>query len=147
MAKFNYRMQNILNLKYMQEDQQKAAFSMASNKVNEEQQKLTELFARRAHYQEMLREAQSGDLDLKEIMHLKNAIETMKMMIRDQMIAVKKAQDNLEKERRRLDAVMKDRKTHEKLKEKAFDQFKKDLIHDESKQTDELTSYRYNNNS
>ena len=39
--------------------------------------------------------------------------------------------------------VMKDRKTHENLKEKAFDQFKEDLAHEENKVVDEIVSYSY----
>ena len=43
----------------------------------------------------------------------------------------------------RLTEIMKDRKTHEKLKEKAFEQFLQDENARESKEIDELTSYRH----
>ena len=38
---------------------------------------------------------------------------------------------------------MKDRKTHENLRDKAFEEFKKELAAEESKATDELVSYTY----
>ena len=38
---------------------------------------------------------------------------------------------------------MKDRKTHEKLREKAFEQFKEDLKAEEVKEIDQLTSYTH----
>lgn len=34
---------------------------------------------------------------------------------------------------------------HEKLREKAFDEFKTELIYKEGKETDELVAYKYNN--
>ena len=41
--------------------------------------------------------------------------------------------------------VMIERKTHEKLKEKAFEDFQKELKATEAKEIDELVSFTYNN--
>ena len=146
MAKFRYRMQNVLDLKMLLETQEKAAYAQAQLKVNEEQEKLQQLLLRRSRYEQLLHDAQIGPLDLKEINRLKNCIIAMKSKIRDQMFVLKKAQTNLEAERRKLDEIMKDRKTHEKLKEKAFETFKQELASEESKSTDELVSFTYHNN-
>jgi len=145
-AKFRYRMQNVLDLKMLLETQEKAAYAQAQLKVNEEQEKLQQLLLRRARYEQMLHDAQLGPLDLKEIQRLKNSIMAMKTMIRDQMFVLKKAQTNLEAERRKLDEIMKDRKTHEKLKEKAFETFKQELASEDNKITDELVSFTYHRN-
>ena len=67
----------------------------------------------------------------------------MKSLIRDQMFAVKRAQNALELERQKLDEARKERKTHERLKEKAFDEFKMELNAADNKANDELTSYTY----
>ncbi|MCR4868537.1 flagellar FliJ protein [Lachnospiraceae bacterium C10] len=146
MAKFRYRMQNVLDLKMLLETQEKAAYAQAQLKVNEEQEKLQQLLLRRARYEQMLHDAQIGTLDLKEINWLKNSITAMKTMIRDQMFVLKRAQTNLEAERRKLDEIMKDRKTHEKLKEKAFESFKQELATEDNKVTDELISFTYHKN-
>ena len=66
-------------------------------------------------------------------------------MIREQMFALKRAQEALEAARRRLDDIMKDRKTHEKLREKAFEQFKQEMVLEDIKVTDERTSFLYGN--
>ena len=42
---------------------------------------------------------------------------------------------------------MKDRKVHEKLKEKAFDEFKLELNDQEKKEIDEVVSFNYNDNN
>ena len=146
MAKFRYRMQNVLDLKMLLETQEKAAYAQAQLKVNEEQEKLQQLLLRRARYEQMLHDAQIGTLDLKEINWLKNGITAMKTMIRDQMFVLKRAQTNLEAERRKLDEIMKDRKTHEKLKEKAFESFKQELATEDNKVTEELISFTYHKN-
>ena len=46
--------------------------------------------------------------------------------------------------RKLLSDVMIERKTHEKLKEKAFEDFQKELKATEAKEIDELVSYRFN---
>lgn len=42
---------------------------------------------------------------------------------------------------------MVDRKTQESLKEKAFDEFKRDMEAAEIKEVDQIVSYQYNGNS
>lgn len=143
MARFKYKLQNILDLKANLESQQKIAYTLAAAKVREEEEKLTGLLNRRNEYEMRLKEAVSKTIDLKEINHLKNAIQTMKTMIRDQMFAIKKAQDALERERRKLDDIMKERKTYERLREKAFDEFLHELSVEDMKVTDEFTSFKY----
>lgn len=144
MAKFVYRLQNVLDLKQMLERQEKAEFALAAARVQEENDKLSKLLVRRADYQQRLSEVVDSDtIDRKEIIFLRNADQTMKSLIRDQMFAVQKAQAALEAERQKLNEVMKDRKTHERLKEKAFDEFRLELNAADNKANDELTSYTY----
>lgn len=143
MAKFIYRMQNILEIKEKLESQEKIAYSIANGKLMEEQEKLQALLKRREDYESRLKELETGRLNIQEIQACRRAITSVKSMIREQMMAVHTAQRNLEMARRRLDAVMKERKTHENLKEKAFDAFKEELADEEKKQTDELVSYTY----
>ena len=68
----------------------------------------------------------------------------MKGSIRNQTLVVHVAQRNLESARKHLQEVMTERKTHEILKEKAFEEFKKELEKEESKAVDELISFTHN---
>ena len=147
MARFRYRMQNILDIKEKIESQEKIAYGQANAALQEEQDKLTQLMIRRAGYEKSLRDAALGELDFIEIRRLKEAIETMKVLIREQMINVHIAEKKVEEVRARLDEVMKERKTHENLKEKAFEEFKAEINAEENKITDELVSYTYHNNT
>ncbi|MBO6127410.1 MAG: flagellar export protein FliJ [Pseudobutyrivibrio sp.] len=145
MAKFVYRMQNILELKQKIEEQEKANFGMATARFNEEQQKLKELMIKQAGYERRLKELSIGTIDVKEIKSCKNAIQSMKVALRDQMIELSKAQKAMEVARRKLNEVMMERKMHEKLRENAFEQFLDELDYEEGKITDELVSYSYFN--
>lgn len=144
MAKFKYGMQNILNIKLKLEIQAKNEFSIANQKYLLEKEKLQALVVRRVGYEEHLKKSLEGDIDIREVLTAKKNINTMKSVIREQMGSVKKAEDELEIKRNALSELVKDRKTHEKLKEKAFEEFKKEVKESESKEIDELVSFTYN---
>ena len=118
---------------------------MATARFNEEQQKLKELMIKQAGYERRLKELSIGTIDVKEIKSCKNAIQSMKVALRDQMIELSKAQKAMEVARRKLNEVMMERKMHEKLRENAFEQFLDELDYEEGKITDELVSYSYFN--
>lgn len=138
-------MQNILELKKKIEEQEKANFGMATARYNEEQQKLRDIMIKQAGYERQLRELTIGDIDIKEIKTCKSAIASMKVALRAQMIEVSKAQKAMENARKKLNAVMMERKMHEKLREHAFEEFLDEIDREESKITDELVSYTYFN--
>lgn len=144
MAKFSYKMQNILDIKYKLETQAKTSFSIAAAELNQEEEKLTGLKQRKLAYEEEAKELVSSRLDVHEIKLNHGAIENMKGAIRGQTLAVHVAQRNLENARRYLQEIMTERKTHEILKDKAFEEFKKELEKEESKVVDELVSFTHN---
>ncbi|QFJ55479.1 flagellar export protein FliJ [Pseudobutyrivibrio xylanivorans] len=145
MAKFVYRMQNILELKQKIEEQEKANFGMATARFNEEQQKLRDLMIKQAGYERQLKELSVGNIDIKAIKTTKSAITSMKVALRDQMIEVSKAQKAMENARKKLNAVMMERKMHEKLREHAFEEFLNEVDYEENKITDEIVSSRFFN--
>ena len=144
MAKFTYKMQNILDVKYKLENQAKTSFSLAAARLNQEEEKLEGLHQRRLAYESKAKELVADKLDFQEIKVNRIAIETTKGAIQNQVVAVHVAERNLETARLRLQGVMTERKTHEILKEKAFDEFKKELEKEESKAVDELVSFTHN---
>lgn len=144
MAKFQYRMQNILNIKMKLEVQAKNAYGIANGKYQEEQKKLQALMLRRMEYEQKLKELMNGAIDVQKIAHARNDVNTMKTLVRRQMIEVHKAELEVERTRQELNSIMLERKTHEKLRERAFEQFKKELAEQEAKEIDELVSYTYN---
>ena len=145
MAKFKYRMQNILDVKIKLESQAKTAYGIANQKYIEEQKKLQEIMLRRASYEKQLKECMMGMIDVRQVSHARADVNAIKTIMRRQMVEVHKAERALEDARKALNEVMMERKTHEKLKEKAFEQFKTELNAEENKEIDQLVSYTYNN--
>lgn len=143
MAKFKYRLQNILNIKLKMENQAKQEFSAARMQLDEEEEKLEALIARKNGYEERARELLSGILNIREIEDNKNAIITMEGYVAAQRAEVDKAARRLEQARMRMTEAMQERKTQETLREKAFEEFLQEENRAESKAIDELTSYTY----
>ena len=131
MAKFAYRMQNILDVKMKMENQAKISYGIANAKLMDENE---------------ARELVSGTIDVQKIRDCKRAIDTMKSKQRTQMMNVHVAEKNLEAARLHLNKMMVERKTHEKLKERAVEEFKQELQYAENKEIDELVSYTYHDN-
>lgn len=146
MAKFRYRMQNILDIKEKMENQGKDSLWYANAKLAAEQQKLQDILIRRAGYESKARELVSGSINVLEIRECRKAIDVLKSKQRSQMMNVHAAERDVELARKQLNEAMVERKTHEKLKEKAFEEFKQELLHEESKEIDELVSYTYHDN-
>lgn len=143
MAKFKYRMQNILDLKEKLETQAENEFAIAAAIVAEEEEKLADLIKRQTEYKETLKTLQQGILDFEKIKETTQAVESMKYIIEQQQKAADRANNVLEMRRVELAEAMQEVKTHEKLKEKEFEQFKADEAAKESKEIDELVSYRF----
>lgn len=144
MAKFVYRMQNILDIKQKLETQARMTFALANRRYMEEQQVLQEQLVRRMGYEKKLRESMEGDIQVRSVMNARSDLNAMRTIVRRQMMEVHKAEREMEDARRALNEVMQERKVQEKLREKAFDEFKKELADAEIKEIDELVSYTFN---
>lgn len=148
MAGFRYRMQNILDIKEKMETQAKNEFAQAQARLNAEEEKLAD----RVSYRQKLQE-DGGRLLLADRLDILKIDENKKMVsyageqVRAQTIQVRMAQKKLDEQRVRMQKAMQERKTHEILKEKAFDDFKVELKAAEGKEIDELTSYTYGQKS
>lgn len=144
MAKFFYRMQNILDIKLKLEESARQEYADARIRLNEEEQKLEHLKDRKQDYINAYNDAIIGRLDKVEIDECANAVDIMDDYIEAQNKQVRKRSRELEKARQKLNEVMQERKMHEKLKEKKFEEFLVELNAQENKETDEVVSYQYN---
>lgn len=143
MAKFRYRMQSILNIKYQLETQAKIEVGRAQMRLNEEQEKLQALIDRKAAYLEEGRRMREKALSVNDLRDNRNAMLIMDELIAAQKIEVRKTEEAVERARAKLTEIMQERKMHEKLKEKALLQFLDEEKAAEAKVVDELTSYTY----
>lgn len=143
MAKFVFQMESILSIKEKLEDQAKAEYGIEMGKLREEERKLAFLVAKKNGYQERLTGAVQDRLDIQEIKALENSVENAKYNINLQRVVIANQQSRVDRAREKLDNAMKERKTYEKLKEKAFEEFKLEIEAQERKEVDELVSFRH----
>ena len=146
MAKFLYKLQNILSIKVSLEKQSKTAYAEASNKLDLEEINLKNLMQKGHEYEEQCRRLSIAILDIPSIQRCNRAIDITKELIKKQIVTVKVAERNLDLARNRLNNAMKERKTYEKLKENSFEVFMQEINADEKKEIDELVSFNYNDN-
>ncbi len=143
MARFRYKLQNILSIKEKMETQAKQSFADAKRKLDSENETLEALLARKREIERHAVEILKGDLDMHEIEDTQMARIIIDQKIAEQRMNVSKAETALENARLQLEEAVKERKTHEKLKEKQFDEFIREENRTESKTIDELTTYTY----
>lgn len=143
MARFRYRMQSILNVKLKLETQAKQDFAAAKAFLDEEEEKLNALRDRKTAYEQEAELLLQNQLNVRDIIDNKTAILRMDEYINAQILQVRLAEEAVERAREHLTEIMKDRKMHETLKEKAFEEFLKEENRAESKEIDQLTSYTY----
>lgn len=147
MAKFVYRMENILNIKYKLEEQEKQEYMTVRVRLNEEEGKLNALQNRKQEYFAQYRDLLKERLDVLQIETCKEAILLMDEYIATQEQVVARIEEELELAIAKMKEAIKERKIHEKLKEKQFEIFLQELNQEEMKEIDQLISYQYNHSS
>lgn len=143
MARFRYKMQNILEIKEKMEEQEKQQFALQRQRLNEEEDKLALLENEK---ERLILEGEAmrhGTINVLSIKENTAAKQYQEELIKKQVMLVKTAQKNVEIARIRMQKAVQEREIHEKLKEKAFQEFLVEESKEEAKEIDQLTSYTY----
>lgn len=143
MAKFVFGLQNVLDIKEKIEAQARQDFANAAGLLEEQKRILAGLYERKEQLIAEGQELIQGKLDFREIDENRLAKEYIDRKIEDQIINVNKAEANVERARRKMSEAMAEKKTYEKLRDKAFEEYLIEENRAESKVVDELTSYTY----
>ncbi|MCR5655595.1 MAG: flagellar export protein FliJ [Lachnospiraceae bacterium] len=144
MARFIYRMQNILNLKEKMETQAKNEFAEANMKAMEEEDLLEQAKQHLEDSYAYNRELMMMDhIDVLKLNESEGFIRSAKDQVRAREIQLKMAQKKVEEKRVLMQRAMQERKTQEILKEHAFETFLMEEKAAENKEIDQLTSYTH----
>ncbi|HAK57539.1 MAG TPA: flagellar export protein FliJ [Lachnospiraceae bacterium] len=143
MARFNFPLQNILNMKEKLEDQAKNEYSQANLRLRDAEEEMERLKKRQSDAEQELKVKLSEALDVRQIRQEEDGIEILKSFVERQQLVVLQRRRELEIARDKLNEAMKERKTFEKLREHAFEDFLKEQNLAEQKEIDELVSYRH----
>ena len=110
MAKFIYRLQNVLDIKIRLETQAKTEFATAMNLVRTEEEKLMQLVNRRQQYQDDIRKKSLGKVDVVQLRIGGESVKTLDEMMKQQAVKLRIAERNLEKVREQLNEAVKEQK-------------------------------------
>lgn len=143
MARFIFPLQNILNMKEKLEEQAKNEYSQANLRLREAEEEEMRLRNRESDAETELAGKLNETLDVREIRQAEDAVEILKMYVKQQHLVVIARNRDVEIAREKLNEAMKERKTFEKLREHAFEDFVKEQNLAEQKEIDELVSYRH----
>lgn len=143
MTKFVYKMENILDIKYQLEEQAKINYGNAQIVLNKEEAELEKLQEQYIKLQDKLTNFIQAKINLIEVQQCKEGLEIYKLHIKQQEKRVEVALFNVKKTRGKLEQSMIERKTHEKLKDKAKEDYMVEYEAYQQKVIDEITSYRY----
>lgn len=138
-------MQNVLNIKERLETQAKTEYAEMNNRLSIEEDTMRRLVGRLNSYEMQAKKATTDKLDIAEMIRCNNAIKLLKDQMTQQAVRIRIAEKNVDAAMQKLTEAVQDRKIHEKLKEKAFEQFKSELNAQEMKEIDETVSFNYNN--
>ncbi len=143
MARFRFSLQNVLDIKEKMETQSKQEFSAASAALAAEEEKLDLLLLKKHNLEEEAVGLLSGDLNFRDIDDNQLARMQTDEAIKEQREVIKKAEEVLEAARIKMAEAMMERKTYEKLREKAFQEYVAEENRAEGKSIDELTSFTH----
>lgn len=127
------------------EDQAKAEYAAAQQRRTEEERKLNALLNAKEGFLEEKKQIMEGRLDFPKLNSLTTAIEDTDDKIVHQRQILKRAELALSVAEGKLVNAMQERKTHEILRDNAFERFRQEMNAEEQKEIDERTGYTYGN--
>ena len=142
MAKFSYKLQPILNLKKQMEDSAKNDLGKAIQALEDQKNILEELNKENMRCMTEVSAVVSGGLTVDRLRNYNAYISFIKRKIINQSEKVNDAQQNVDKHREKLVAIVKERKMLETLKEKQYMEYLKEQQKQELKLVDEIISYK-----
>ncbi|MBT9175402.1 MAG: hypothetical protein DDT22_01077 [candidate division WS2 bacterium] len=138
MPQFNFRLQKVLDIRKYKEEVKKQELAALLLEYQKEQEFLNYLKFNQDKYQKELREKQVGCLDIFELIFYYTYLFKLCEDIERQINILCKLQEQIDLKREEVIQVQKERKIVEKLKDKKWADFKKELDLVEQKFLDEI---------
>lgn len=145
MARFQYNMQNILDIKVKLEDQAKSSYGEAKRKFEIQQEIYREIEAKKKFYEQKRKEIMTHQLIVSEMKYYENCVQVMKDIMKKQELFLEQAKLEVSRKEQEMQKAVMERKTQEILREKKLEQFMMELKQQEDKENDQLVSFKYNN--
>jgi flagellar protein FliJ len=145
MAKFNFKLQTLLNLKSQQEDNIKNELRKAIQKLENEKAELRSLESEiEANISEFNKKSRKTTVE--KLINFNKYISFLNVKIKHQKENVNYASQNVDKVREELIKIDKEHEILDRLKEKKYELFRKELLKEEQRLNDEIVNFRHKEN-
>lgn len=142
MKAFRFRMQTSLDVRFRQEDRQKQVLQDKLSCYEESVGILNRLLARQEDSFRRIRQLQQGSLDVRELEACTGFVLVVKAQIEEQKMVVEHCRKAVEEAREKLLEIVKARKILEKLKERHFEEYRREELREQQKLIDEMAARR-----
>jgi flagellar protein FliJ len=143
--KFKYDLESVLKVRGIREKREQEKFAEKNREFLEQKRKEEEIKTEKRGKEAELRDVfRRGPIsNFEKVLRRKAHLEVLKDNLDDQVEKVIEASKNLEEQRARLVAAMKDKKIMEKHRERKLDEYKKVMQDLEMKFMDEIATQRF----
>lgn len=138
MKKFQFRLETLLKFRKMQEEQALTKLAEATNRLQKEQELLSDLQNKLSSNLDLLNHEQVKQPTIETLKTYSNYIDKIKSEITTQIDLVAKAASYRQECLTILEAAIKQRKLVDNLRKKRLEQYKNELLQEEQKILDEL---------
>lgn len=144
MAKFKFKLQSFLGVKEKIEEQKKNEYGKAIKILEEEKEKKKKLLNQHSDTLDELRAKINIGIKPSELQQYNNFIAYLISKIKQQELAITRAQKSVDQKREEVVNAMKERKMLEILKENKHIEYIEEEKKAEQKIVDEIVSFKYN---
>ncbi|MGE4282496.1 MAG: flagellar export protein FliJ [Clostridia bacterium] len=143
MARFNYRLQTVLNVKKQMEDKAKNELANTIQTLHQEEQKLEKIINERDNcYHSVMIESKEG-LNVQRLITYNRYLNAVNLQMNIQHKNVNNASENVDIYREKLVDMSKEKKMLETLKDKKLQEYRFDELKVEEKRIEEIVSYKF----
>lgn len=143
MAKFQFRLDNVLSIKEKFEEQKKMELYQANQALNIEKQKLNTLIKLRNDNNNVFRNKVEKTIKVRDIREHNKSCNFYNKSIVGQNDKIEKVSNQVDTIRSELNTALIEKKIYEKLKDHALEQYYIEQNISEQKIVDEIVSYKY----
>lgn len=147
MKKFSFKLQTVLNMKIQMENDAKNKLGQAIQKYENEKNTLQRFIKQSDDSMEEMRNAFKKEINIVGIRGYSTYISHLSKKIEVQQENVETANQNVNRQREKLVAILKERKALDKLHDKKYELYLREQSLEEQKLIDEITSFKYNVNN
>lgn len=139
MKKFEFKLQKLLDLREMQEEQVKNELAKLVSIQNQERVKQQE-FNQRIHenYEQLSRKMREGDFSYQDAMRCERFVDVARRAIKNSQDAIEQMEPEVQKVRERLIEASRERKMVEKLKERKWEEYLYEYNKEMAKEIDDM---------